>query len=93
MQDSDFPPDEYFFVPIKKKSMYRFALMFPEAEVEDFVASIDVFYSSALDLIKRERVRRSQPQQQPSQPAKQPMFVEPPYVPARLSECAKELYR
>jgi hypothetical protein len=93
MKESDYPEDEYVWMPIRKKSMAKFIILFPDATPEDFVNSIDPMFDAALDLIYAGNKKKAFEEQQISPTKQQPVSLESLYVPERLSECAKELYR
>ena len=92
MQESDYSNEEFFFMPVKKKTMLKFLLLFPDASEEAYIASVDAFYSASLDITKAGRERRAAAQTQPKQQSPSPVVLEQPYVKGELPEEAKKYY-
>lgn len=93
MDKKDFPDEEYFFVPIKKKTMLRFMLLFPDASESEFVVAPDAFFDGALDIIKAGRERRAAAQTQSSQQKIDRATGEERYLKCQIDDETKELYR
>ena len=93
MKESDYPEEEYFYLPVSKKTVAKYLFLNPQSDdVRDFIRDVDIIMNRVLDFSYAEQ-KKTSGQSQPGQPKIDKATGEQQYLKCQLDDETKQFYR